>query len=190
LILAALPNDKWEAFAYSVAKGMSLRDSYVHAGYKDSYSGASRLAKQPEIAARIEELRSKMQGAALALVKNPSPNNIKRLADMDLTLDWCSQQFKEIAEEARIAGQFAAANTAIKNIQSIIELNGKDTTEDKASKEEQISVSSTLQLLDKMAEIVQLQPNEPEMVDITPEKDDSVTVLPHIPDLSDVDNPS
>ena len=52
-----LQNDQHEAFARARSLGARLQDAYEDAGYVASRAHASRLATQPEVAARISELR-------------------------------------------------------------------------------------------------------------------------------------
>ena len=102
-----LPNPKHDAFAYALAKGMSKVDAYVHAGYNDSPPSATRLSQKPEVVQRVQEIRAEMMGAAKALIEVPSEENAVALKDMGLTLDWCIEQYKDIADKAKDAGQFA-----------------------------------------------------------------------------------
>ena len=52
-----LQNESHEAFARARSLGARLQDAYEDAGYVASRSHACRLAAQPEVAARISELR-------------------------------------------------------------------------------------------------------------------------------------
>lgn len=54
--MALLPNDKHEKFAGCLARGMSQLEAYRLAGYGNSTSGPSRLARLPKIMARVAEL--------------------------------------------------------------------------------------------------------------------------------------
>jgi phage terminase small subunit len=60
-----LKHAKYEIFAQEVAKGTSLEDAHVIAGYKRNASNASTLSRKPEIAGRITEL--KQLGATSAI---------------------------------------------------------------------------------------------------------------------------
>lgn len=59
--LLPLRNSRWEQFAHLRAAGLSLRESYLQAGYKSkpehASSSASTLLKKPEIKERIQYLR-------------------------------------------------------------------------------------------------------------------------------------
>ena len=52
-----LPNPRHEAFAQARAQGARLEIAYEDAGFAAGQGHASRLAAQPEIAARIAEIR-------------------------------------------------------------------------------------------------------------------------------------
>jgi phage terminase small subunit len=54
-----LTNAKHEAFAQGLAKGLSASEAYTAAGYANSRSGASRLATNENIEARVAELIDK-----------------------------------------------------------------------------------------------------------------------------------
>ena len=54
-----LSNIRYENFAKKVAKGMTLAQAYVEAGFSETgKQNASTLAKRPEIVERIEEIRA------------------------------------------------------------------------------------------------------------------------------------
>jgi len=60
-----LHNARYERFAQGIAKGKSQHEAYLYAGYapgadpKDVRSNAGKLARKPEVAARVEELQHK-----------------------------------------------------------------------------------------------------------------------------------
>lgn len=53
-----LEDPRHETFARARAKGMRLEDAYEDAGFAPGNRHAARLARRPEIAARIAELRA------------------------------------------------------------------------------------------------------------------------------------
>lgn len=165
-----LPNPKHDAFAYALAKGMSKVDAYVHAGYNDSPPSATRLSQKPEVVQRVQEIRAEMMGAAKALIEVPSEENAVALKDMGLTLDWCIEQYKDIADKAKDAGQFAPANAAIKNIQGIIEIKtSKDGGGDADEDEPRIKLSDATAFAKALAELRNAGADEgPTIIDVTP----------------------
>lgn len=55
--MARLDNQRWEAFARSLAKGRSAAESYRKAGYEDDTGNASKLTANHSIQARVTELQ-------------------------------------------------------------------------------------------------------------------------------------
>jgi hypothetical protein len=56
--MPTLDNPRHEAFARARARGAYLEDAYEDAGFAPGHGHASRLAKTPEIAERIAELKA------------------------------------------------------------------------------------------------------------------------------------
>lgn len=54
-----LKNPQHERFAQALAKGMNAHQAYTEAGYKPNYSNGNKLAKRPEVAARVKEILGK-----------------------------------------------------------------------------------------------------------------------------------
>ncbi len=55
--MPVLKNSRWEKFAQLRAEGMSMGRAYVEAGFKRHASNASRLSRNEQVLARIEELQ-------------------------------------------------------------------------------------------------------------------------------------
>src|ERR1700723_974122 len=55
--MPTLDNSRYEFFAQARAKGARLDDAYEDAGFVLNKGHSSRLARRPEVAARIAELR-------------------------------------------------------------------------------------------------------------------------------------
>ncbi len=170
--MAQLSNPKHEAFAYALAKGMSKQDAYVYAGYNDSPASATRLSQKPEVVKRVNELREEMLAAATAIIEAPTEENALALAAHGLTLDWCVEQFKDIADKAKSAGQFAPANAAIKNIQSIIEMkSAKSDGKDRDDEEPLIKLSDATKFAEALANLRTTHPEGvggPTLIDVSP----------------------
>jgi hypothetical protein len=58
---APLADDRREAFARAFAGGASRTAAYARAGYLGGRSAASRLARRPEVAARVAALRRRAE---------------------------------------------------------------------------------------------------------------------------------
>jgi hypothetical protein len=59
-----LENARHEGFARELARGKSLVRAYVAAGYAHNRPNASRLAKRPEVRARVAELHGRLRPVA------------------------------------------------------------------------------------------------------------------------------
>lgn len=171
-----LSNPKHDAFAYALAKGMSKADAYVHAGYNDSPPSATRLSQKPEVVQRVNELREEMMGAARALIEAPTEENALALSAHGLTLEWCMEQFQDIAEKAKSAGQFAPANAAIKNIQGIIEMkNAKSGGQTEDGDEPRIKLSDATAFAQALVALRDGGKEEgPTTIDVTPANDSDI----------------
>lgn len=172
--MSKLPNEKHEAFAHGVAKGMSNAEAYVYAGYNHSPGAASRLGHKPEVVERIKFLKEKMMSAAKALVTRPSPETAEAFAAHGVDIDWCITQWKEIAEEARNANQFAPANAAVKHIKDAIDI--KSAKDPKESQEEEKFTLRQIENISKLVGALQLDDATPDIVDITPPEEPLVEV--------------
>ena len=61
--MPTLDNPRYETFAQARAKGARLDDAYEDAGFVLGKGHSSRLARRPEVAARIAELRAQRNEA-------------------------------------------------------------------------------------------------------------------------------
>lgn len=93
--MGRLTNDRHEAFAQGLARGMSQIDAYTAAGYTANRSAASKLQTNANIQARVGELQSR---AATNVV---------------ITREWIIEQLVDNAAKAKQAGDFAPSNKAI-----------------------------------------------------------------------------
>lgn len=152
--MAILENAKHEAFARALSKGMSQKKAYVHAGYSANDSAASRLASSPDVQARVGELKEEVHQKINKALAEPNEENFQSLADMGLTMEWCANAFKNIYETALDQGQLAPANTAVSNIQKLIEINGAGTGETEDNPESLIKVSEVTDMLDSLKGVI------------------------------------
>lgn len=177
--MAKLDNPKHEAFAGHLARGLSQSRAYVQAGYNKNIAGASRLANSPAVIARVDELKKEVAQKIQVAMHEPSEENFQSLADMGLDMSWVARAFKKIYEDSLASGQFAPANTAVSNIQKLIELEGKAKGDGDESGTPKIEIDRVTAMLGKVADIVKAAKDSPEIIDITP---------PEIPEDKD-DNP-
>lgn len=111
-----LKNTRHELFAQALATGASQSDAYEKAGYKRSNNGASRLADNKDVQARLAELQA------------------RHAAQCDVTVESLSAEFDEIKELAVADGQYGPAVQALERkarlhgflTTSKHELTGKD----------------------------------------------------------------
>lgn len=68
--MSTLKNSRWEKFAQGVIAGRTARAAYVAAGYASTGAGAdssaSKLLRNPKVAARIDELKAEAAKASSA----------------------------------------------------------------------------------------------------------------------------
>lgn len=197
--MPVLENAKHEAFAYGLAKGMKQKKAYVHAGYEANDSAASRLAASPAIKARVEELKEQEFQAINRLLDEPNEENAQSLREMGLTLEWCASAYRKIYDTALREGQLAPANTAVANIQKLIEIKGAGTGDDEKEPESLIKVSEVSGMLGNLAEVLKAArgPDEnkdpaADAVDVTPAEEEVVpsTLLEHLGEIDDDDHPA
>lgn len=168
--MAKLDNPKHEAFALGLAKGLSQSKAYVQAGYNKNPAGASKLAQSPAVIARVEELKDEIAANVNRAMTNPSEETFGSLAEMGITMDWVAGSYKRIYEEALQAGQYAPANTAVANIQKLLELEGRGKGDDQTDGDSKIAISDVNTMLGKVKDLVEAAKGteQPEIIDITP----------------------
>jgi predicted RND superfamily exporter protein len=120
--MPALKNPRWEIFAQGRAEGLPLYKAYLRAGYKCSaevaMTSASALIRNPQVRARLREL-------------------IDRLAEKQMiTRETLVAEYEQVIALAHEVGQPAAAATAIKEKQRLMEL-------DPASKNINVNINAT-----------------------------------------------
>lgn len=172
--MAKLGNPKHEEYALLLAKGVKQGQAYVKAGYTKNDGAASRLAKDPKIQDRVVELKNEVAVKIQEAIDAPTPDKWKTLKDMGIDMQWCAQQYKMIYEEAMQLGALPAANSAVQNIQKIVELQDRGDKEDTAPGENRIDINTLGGVLDKVANIISesKKPDQsapPPMIDVTPE---------------------
>lgn len=172
-----LDNPKHEEFALLLARGVKQGEAYRIAGYQENKGAASRLATTPRVQDRVEELKKEITVKVQTAMTTVTEENWQSLADMGLTMEWVALQYKEIYEGSMTANNFGAANTAIQNIQKLVEMerNSKDGKDDDTSTK--IDMKDMLSVLDKVGDIVKAatpakEEEAPRLIDITPFEDD------------------
>ena len=93
--MPVLANPKHEVFAQELAKGRTLEDAYVAAGYSKSRSNASALRTKYNILERVLEL----QGAGVERT--------------EVTIEGLIREADELQRLAKASGMYAASITAL-----------------------------------------------------------------------------
>jgi hypothetical protein len=166
-----LENPKHDEFARLLAQGIKQGEAYMKAGYSENKGAASRLAGSPRIQDRVEEHRTDIAQKVNTAMTIVSEENWQSLADMGLTVEWVAEQYKIIYAQSLTAGSFSAANAAVQNIQKLVEMERSGAGDVEESKDDRISVKSTLELLSGMRDMMDAAKKDESLtfVDITPE---------------------
>lgn len=192
--MPVLEHEKHESFALGLAKGQKQKEAYVNAGYAANDSAASRLAQSPVIKERVEELKNEIFQRMNAVANSPNEETVGSLQEMGLTIEWCAAQFKEIYQNALSDGQYAPANAAVKNIQSLIEVRSAGVQEDDKAPEPLIKISEVSGMLDSLKGVIEaakgpeeIQDSAVDAVDVTPAdtKLSPTTLLENIEEIED-----
>ena len=171
--MPVMSNPKHERFCQELAKGVRQGEAYLNAGYAPNAGAASRLAQSPKVVDRVSEIKHEIaRRMEKALADPEAPENIASLAEMGLTLDWCARAYQDIYERALDTNQLSAANTAVANVQKIVEMaekrkNGENTDDNGADR---IKVSDALAMLREMRQIAEVGPGQAPMKDVSPDK--------------------
>jgi hypothetical protein len=156
-----LENPKHEEFALHLARGMKQGKAYELAGYQKNPSAASKLAAMIVIEDRVVELREELHAEAEKALILPDGEVVQSLTEMGLTLPWVAAQYKAVYKKAMDVMLLPAANTALQNIQKMIEAESagkKGKEEDTGPK---INMSDMLSVLDKVGDIIKASKDTP-----------------------------
>lgn len=112
----ALKIAKHEAFAQALHLGMTAPEAYVQAGYANAPSSAYKLAKEPDVAARVEEL-NKMEDALADAEDSLTEKVMAELINpTNVSHAWLTIQLYRNCILARSLGEVGAANKALELI--------------------------------------------------------------------------
>lgn len=164
-----LENPKHEAFAGHLARGLKQQDAYAQAGYTPNPPAASRLGKSPAVKARVEELKKEIHQKIQVAMREPNVETFESLKDMGLTMYWVATAFRTIYEESVGAGQYAPANAAVKNIQTLIEIENNGNPDDDTAAAPNINIGDVTAMLKEVRGIVEAAGGPEEMKDVTPD---------------------
>lgn len=144
--MARKDEQKRERFCQLLADGMNQVEAYGAAGYRQSASGASRMANEPEIRARVEELRQEHWAARNGLA-----------GDDPRSIVWLGHAYFELYHAARRARKYNEALKAVENIAKLIQLEERlnQTAASKpVSASGRVDIAAMAGVLDRVGNIV------------------------------------
>lgn len=105
--MAALKDERHEKFAQYIAKGEAKYKSYIKAGYSENGAATSahRLAKQPAIVARVQELRDAIAQQYIEVVA--------------ISHQWIVNEQQDVYKTARANGELETARKTLFDIAKV-----------------------------------------------------------------------
>lgn len=154
-----LPDHRHELYAQALAINCSQQTAAKRAGFTAGSTNKaflSRLANRRDVKERVAELKKETCQRIHVTMTLPSGQN--SLAEMGLTMDWVTEQFQNIYDQALKAGNFSAANASVQHLQRILEAEQLERGEEAGA--DKISVKDTLALLSNMKDLFADAPTE------------------------------
>jgi hypothetical protein len=164
--MARLENPKHEEYALLLAQGLTQKKAYVQAGYSDNPQAASKLAQAPKFKKRVKELKQEIAQQIQTAMAEPSVENWESLSEMGLTMEWVARQYQEVYKQSLDAGAFAPANTALQNIQKLIEMENDAKGAEDTSKDALIPVSAVTEMLTDMRGVFEAKANAEASIEV------------------------
>lgn len=185
--MPVLENPKHEVYAQHLAKGMKQQDAYAHAGYPSrNSSAASRLAKTPELQARVEEIKDELFAKVKDMDLTESADDYQTLQEMGLTMNWVAAAYKNVYNIAIQNEDLGPANTAIANIQKLVEAERSGRLGEGADDQEtRISLSELTGFIEAYNEMRSNDVEREEMKDVTPTEGPTVNTAALLEAFSD-----
>jgi hypothetical protein len=170
-----LENPKHEKFAGLLARGVKQGEAYKRSGFAANAGAASRLAQAVRIQDRIADLQREIHTKIVETMEQPDENGFKTLAEMGLTIPWVAAKYRHVYEESVEAGSYAAAVSALGNIQKLIEIENNGRSGDDVEKPVgMIDINAAVALLGSVRDIIR-ESKEPDrssndqvLLDISP----------------------
>lgn len=106
--MSILPNPRHEKFAQALAKGKTADEAYQDAGYKPNRGNAARMKANESIAARVDEITSKVSERVmgeLAITKERVAAELAKIAFQDIrrAVKWGPSHYtKEMIDGAMV----------------------------------------------------------------------------------------
>jgi hypothetical protein len=141
--MQTLKNSRREKFADLVAQGLSFSSAYEQAGYRSHSGNACTLAQQPDVRARVEEIRAS---------RSLDDRKAREIAvkSLGITKQTLLEDARRIMRAAEEAGQYGAATSALKEIGI---LSGERVERSERGTPNEFKGVSTAQLLDELREL-------------------------------------
>jgi hypothetical protein len=182
-----LTNAKMEQFAANLARGMKQGMAYAQAGYAPNAGAASRMAQSPQIVDRVAEIKDEINSKLHDLMLPDAGGDILEtagsLAEMGIDMLWIADAYKKIYEDAHKNGSYAAANSAVANIQKLVEIEqGGGTKQREDDGEDRIKVTDALALVHAMGNVARAAAGLPQI-----EASTDPDAIPMLPDFEDFD---
>lgn len=130
--MPALANDRHEKAAQYRAKGLTQLESYELAGYSPNKGNAANLFAQPEVKARVEEIKAERQKLEdrrrLAYEELQATQDGLGIDDSEsethgITREWIILQYKQVIQKAQEEGKHAAAASALREVTKLLGLD-------------------------------------------------------------------
>ncbi len=172
-----LENPKHEAFALNLAKGQKQGEAYVRAGYQGNPSAASRMASQPAIVDRVTELEKEIMGRMSEVMELNSEEAARSLAEMGIDMAWVATANKQIYDNALKDASYAAANTAVSNIQKLIEMEKTGNNGEERDDTPLVKLSDVSNMLKEARQLIELGQKEGKSDDPA---EDALDVTPNV----------
>lgn len=173
--MPVLDKPKYETFARNLARGMIQEEAYEQAGFSRSSQGASRLANNPAIMERVEEIKAERERLlSVPTVYDEGDENGHGEPLIEVTTAWVIERLAANVVSAQSVGNHSAANKALEMLghhlgMSFSDKKGGDGDgEGKGGSLGNNNTINILQLTDRLAQHAQAIAHE--MKDITPEK--------------------
>lgn len=121
--MPVLANQRHEAFAQGLAKGIHQLDAYEAAGYPRNPSSCSQMKNNPSVRARVDELVAENAARLKTTFDSVASADV---TTGEIDLDWIIRTLKENIKIAQTERQVSAANKALEMIAQIYGFIGKN----------------------------------------------------------------
>lgn len=170
-----LDKPRYETFARGLARGKTQEVAYEEAGFSPNRQNASRLANNPLILQRVEEIKAERERMMSApVVHDEDDENDFGEPMIEVTPTWVIERLAANVVSAQSVGNHSAANKALEMLGHHLGMSFSDKKGGSEDAEKGAGLGSgntfnILQLTDKLSQHAAAIEH---MKDITPEKSD------------------